>query len=120
MKHYILKGKEVHIEESLMAWGKWFETADRKVALTMIDEIRVSTVFLGLDHNFSSSGDPLLFETMVFLPEEHDGRMARYFTWGEAEVGHAEIVRIVQNEINQSHLVTIDALTSIMQASKHV
>jgi hypothetical protein len=46
----------------------WFETANRRVAETMIGEAWVSTVFLGVDHNFSLTGkvSPVLWETMVF------------------------------------------------------
>ena len=50
-----------------MKWAKCFETADRKVAETEIDKLRVSTVFLGLNHNFGE-GPPILWETMVFGP----------------------------------------------------
>jgi hypothetical protein len=39
---------------------------ERRVALTPIGDYRVSTVFLGIDHNFSDEGEPLLFETMIF------------------------------------------------------
>jgi hypothetical protein len=46
----------------------------------------VSTVFLGIDHNFGN-GPPLLFETMVF-GGEYDGYCKRYSTWEEAEGGH--------------------------------
>lgn len=35
-----------------------------RVAETMVGELRVSTVWLGLDHNFRPP--PLIFETMVF------------------------------------------------------
>lgn len=56
------------------AWAKLFE--DRKyarIALTILpDGKEVSTVWLGLDHNYFG-GPPLIFETMVFrkpTPEE--------------------------------------------------
>lgn len=35
-----------------------------------IDDIIVSTVFLGIDHSFGVSGPPVLFETMVFGIED--------------------------------------------------
>ena len=41
----------------LMEWGRWLETADRHVAQDEIGDVRVSTVFLGLDHNFGG-GSP--------------------------------------------------------------
>jgi hypothetical protein len=52
--------------------------------------VEISTVFLGLDHNFGQ-GPPLLFESMVFGGED-DGEMVRYSTWEEAETGHKLLV----------------------------
>lgn len=53
-------------------------------------DVRVSTVFLGLDHRFGD-GPPLLFETMAFVGHDDVG-MERYSTWQEAEEGHARWV----------------------------
>ena len=96
---YILKDHKPILEPDLMKWGAWFETADRIVAKTEIvnekDEIRISTVFLGLDHSFGE-GKPLLFETMVF-GGKLDGEMDRYGTWEEAEQGHKNMVEKVRN-----------------------
>jgi hypothetical protein len=95
MKHgdkYILNGHRPISEPDLMKWARWFETADRHVARTMIGDVRVSTVFLGLDHSFDPKGPPLLFETMVF-GGPLDGEQDRYSTWQEAEKGHAAIVK---------------------------
>jgi hypothetical protein len=64
----------------------------------VIGEVRVSTVFLGIDHAWE--GPPLLFETMVFggpLDEE----MERYSTWEEAERGHAVMARRVLAALDQ-------------------
>lgn len=57
---------------------------------------RVSTVFLGIDHNFSSVGPPILFETMVFGPNDEEGQW-RYVTWEEAEAGHKAVVEALKN-----------------------
>ena len=84
--HYILKGHEVVEEADVCMWGKWFESADRSVNRTIREGVRVSTVFLGINHNFDG-GAPLVFETMVF-GGELDGEEARYATWDEAEAGH--------------------------------
>lgn len=55
---------------------------------------RVSTVFLGLDHNFGSGGPPILWETMIFNVETEDGYQfqERYSTREEAIAGHAAAV----------------------------
>jgi hypothetical protein len=49
----------------------------------------ISTVFLGLDHNYIPGGSPLWFETMIF--DKHGDRVFcdRYSTFQEALVGHA-------------------------------
>lgn len=70
---------------------EWFEKADRRVALDSRGAIRVSTVFLGLDHNHFGSGPPLLFETLV-QGGPNDGDMMRYSTWDEAIAGHARML----------------------------
>ena len=90
---YILQGKKV-VPADLMTWAKWFETGDRHVANTAIGDVRVSTVFLGLDHSFGH-GEPLLFETMIF-GGEHNDYQTRCSTWEQAEAQHAEAVALVR------------------------
>lgn len=86
-EHYILKGHKVVPCEDINEWGKWFATADRKVAQTKIGDIEISTVFLGLNHNYLNRDSPLVFETIAF-GGPRDGEMERYSTWEEAEMGH--------------------------------
>lgn len=52
-------------EPDLITWGKWMQTGNRKVKVAQVGESKVSTVFLGLDHNWGD-GPPTLWETMVF------------------------------------------------------
>ena len=87
IKHYILDG-HAPVAVDLLTWAKWYEQPDRRlVAKTSpADGIKVSTVFLGFDHQWGD-GPPLLFETMIFCGE-HDGYQERYSTWEEAEAGH--------------------------------
>ena len=92
---YVLDGKTPVAEPDLMKWANWMETCNRvvrkdtatvKLAGEPIGEVRVSTVFLGLDHSFGN-GPPMLFETMVFgvaLDQEQD----RCSTWEAAEKMH--------------------------------
>jgi hypothetical protein len=77
-----------------MEWGRFFQSADRRVASDEVGSARISTVFLGLDHSFGD-GPPLLFETMVF-EGELDGECERYSTWEEAEAGHSAMVERVK------------------------
>ena len=88
--YYTLVGKTSIAASSALEWGRWFQEADRVVKRTKIGEANVSTVFLGLDHQFGD-GPPLLFETLIF-GGERDGDMWRYSTWDEAEAGHDKVV----------------------------
>ena len=91
---YILQGHIPVPEEDVLRWGKWFETADRGINDTLLpDGKRVSTIFLGLNHEFCPGKEPLLFETMVFeLDSYRDIDCQRYTTWEEAEKGHQVMV----------------------------
>lgn len=94
MSNYILNGKEPVLETDLLKFGQWFETANRIVKQTHLpDNIKVSTVFLGIDHGFGSD-KPVLFETMVF-GGEHDQYQDRYSTWDEAEAGHQKTIEMI-------------------------
>lgn len=55
--------------------------------------VRVSTVFLGIDHSFGDDGPPVLFETMIF-GGPHNEEQWRYCTWDEAERGHKAAVAL--------------------------
>lgn len=87
---YVLRGREAVPEPDLETWAKAFETEERIVARDDVAGASVSTVFLGLDHNFGS-GPPLLFETMIF-GGPHDQWQCRYSTLDEAECGHVRVV----------------------------
>lgn len=52
--------------------------------------IRVSTVFLCIDHSFGG-GRPILWETMIF-GGRHNGNQWRYSSLEEAQQGHIEAV----------------------------
>jgi len=89
--YYILDGHKA-VPTDLLTWAKYIETRreGRHVADEKVGDVRISTVFLGLDHAFGG-GPPLLFETMVF-GGEHDQEMDRYTTWEQAEAGHKAMV----------------------------
>ena len=91
---------------ALMEWTRMLE-GDRKVNdTTLPNGIRVSTVWLGLDHNFGFDGPPLIFESMAFsasvnVHKAREGSVfvrdfayheeldcERYSTEAEAAVGH--------------------------------
>ena len=92
---YILENGEPKPVDDMMTWAVWLENnlASRHVADDVIDGVRVSTVFLGMDHSHGL-GQPLIFETMVF-GGPLDGAQDRYTTTDQAIEGHnAMCVRV--------------------------
>jgi hypothetical protein len=80
----------------LMEWAKLVEDKDYKrvAEITLPDGKWISTVWLGLNHNWGE-GKPLIFETMVF-PSKSDLSeldIDRYSTLEEAQKGHEEFVK---------------------------
>lgn len=100
---YILDGHEAVPCDHLFTWASWLEKADRIVRKHEADGVRVSTVFIGLDHSFGD-GPPLLFETMIF-GGPRDGWMDRYSTWDEAEEGHERAVAMLATGTAANHSV---------------
>lgn len=95
MRYKLIDGKIVE-EPDLLKWVEWIENADRFIDQTQVSrEVRVSTEFLGIDHNLVSLGDPILFETMIF-GGKFDGWQYRFRTLKEAKAGHAETVRMAR------------------------
>lgn len=91
-KRYRLVGREV-VEVTAEAERAWRER--RHVGDVTIRGVRVSTVFLVLDHGHEEGGRPLLFETLVF-GGKLEGEMERYSTYEEAEKGHVRMVKRVR------------------------
>lgn len=100
---YILgpDGRTPEPVEDVASWGRWFETADRQVADDRIGDIRVSTIFLGLDYSFTV-GPPLVFETMIFGGGMSDAEW-RYATWDEAVEGHKKALALAHT-YNDLHI----------------
>lgn len=95
--YYILEDGEPKPVADVLDWAKWFENAFPNPRVVQQDylkipgmkrKVKVSTIFLGVDHNFHFKGPPVLFETMIFggpLDQEQE----RYCTRKEALAGHA-------------------------------
>lgn len=86
MDNYILEGKTPVKCIDMFKWAKANTMENRRVAETEKDGVRVSTVFLGIDHSYDGK-EPVLFETMIF-GGDHDDNMWRYTTWEGAVIGH--------------------------------
>ena len=100
MKHevpfYILAedGKTPKRVKDVIEWAQAFEKQDRQVAEDFIGRVRVSTVFLGIDHDWSGIRKPVLWETMIF------GKGFEYQTRANSRVAalknHTEAIEVVK------------------------
>jgi len=91
---YDKEGKPI---KNMLEWEELLRDFNyKRIALTNLPwGGKVSTVWLGLDHNWRLTGPPIIFETMVF---DEDGKgndldMDRYSTLEEAIKGHEEMVK---------------------------
>ena len=88
--------------DSMEQWNAAF-SRDRHIGRTKVAEaadlsksIEVSTVWLGLDHRFTSNGPPLIFETMAFGEgSAMDQACERYSTEEQAREGHHAMVTCI-------------------------
>jgi hypothetical protein len=99
MKFYILDAnRQPMTTDDAQEWGMWFSDFDRRrVAESFVGNVRISTVFLGIDHRFYGKGPPLIFETMVFGATDDGGdEMIRTSTWDEAEIAHKAMTAKIQ------------------------
>jgi hypothetical protein len=82
--------------------ARLMDMAYKHVAATAIgDDVEVSTVWLGVDHNFTRTGPPLIFETMVF-GGDMDGCGERWPNAEAARAGHDQWVARVREEARKA------------------
>lgn len=93
--HYILNENGQPIPADLDTWARWFEKRDRILKQEWIGRSWVSTVFLGLDHNYSEEGPPILWETLVFGGKLKDEMTRCSGSREQAEAMHEEMVKRV-------------------------
>lgn len=88
--YYALKDKKPVKVDSVLECGIGGD--DNHIASDIIqfkgNPVHVSTIFLALDHNFHTSGNPILFETMIFGLLGESEFQRRYTSYEEAECGH--------------------------------
>jgi len=103
-KFYVLRGHDV-VEADALESAMFFENIGARtvrktevVTLDAANACEVSTMFLGIDHNYSENGLPIVFETLVFGGPMADS-MRRYATWDESVDGHAETVELVRKAL---------------------
>jgi hypothetical protein len=99
-KYVLDEHGEPRVEADILAWSEWFARDERRIVRhqewTRPDgtDVCVSTVFLGIDHNFGlPNRGPVLWETMVFVEGEgHD--QYRYSSLEDAIRGHNRVVEV--------------------------
>lgn len=89
MYYNLVDGEPVAV--SIHEWTHPGDRMDWVVGRSYVGHTLVSTVFLGLDHDFGRTGRPVLFETMVF-GNHGDEQCVRYHTLDEAISGHEDIL----------------------------
>lgn len=104
---YDKEGQPISIEE----WGRLHSDPEYvRVGSTDVGPYWVSTVWLGLDHNWTMEGPPVIFETMVFSKDQRDDPndrglcefdVVRYSTLSEATEGHQAMVLLVEATTDQ-------------------
>jgi hypothetical protein len=73
------------------------DVSQRIVQKTWINDVEVSTVFLGSNHRYDKSGPPLIFESMIF-GGSMDQHQDRHSTYEEARLGHWSLVSNILSE----------------------
>lgn len=100
---YLLNDDKTYTPCPTLEWAKqcdeMLKNGTKHVADEIVDNKRISTIWMGLDHQYRENAPPLLFETMIFDHANgyRDIYMTRYSTWQEAEAGHAKAVQWVKN-----------------------
>lgn len=93
--YYILDDQGNIKAVPLLEWANWFERREKSVvAKTCLlgDKVFISTVFLGMNHNYFDDGPPILWETMVFCVSWSGEYQDRYSSKADALAGHDKAV----------------------------
>lgn len=100
---YVLDNdKKVTMAPELIGWALLNSSMEsRRVALDVVDGVRVSTVFLTLEHGKDEQGRPLLFETLAQNAEGDEEYLCRFATWDEAVAGHKEVMSMFRKKTMQ-------------------
>ena len=97
--YYLLDENKEPYPATLNQYMILFDNIDMKVtAYDEIDGVRISTVFLGMDHSFSHEPGhiPVLWETMIF-GGEHDDYQKRYTSHHDALEWHQRALELIKS-----------------------
>ena len=98
MAWYILDENNKPVKSPIIQYSEWIEANPERKAVKQehIGDVRISTVFLGLDHAWRSD-IPVLWETMIF-GGKHDQYMDRYTSYEDALEGHQTALNLITKE----------------------
>lgn len=95
MRRYILdEDGQPTLCDDLVQWAEWYRNEDRTVAFDQIGAVRISTIFLAINHAIGP-GEPILYDTLVD-GGPLDRRRDRYATREDALAGHARMVAMIR------------------------
>jgi hypothetical protein len=86
-------------EPDVLAWGNWYHARGHHVAEDVIGDIRVSTIFKGVDNSYREGPPRGLFETAIFAPDHYEVGM--FDTREIAQVGHSLAVRAAKRFVEE-------------------
>jgi hypothetical protein len=95
LKHWILDDNGRPIQVDLLTWAKWFGSDKRALAQETVGQNMISTIFLGIDHNWLEIGPPVLWETMTFGAKLNQEQCRCAGTKEQAEAMHEQMVKAV-------------------------
>lgn len=76
----------------------------KQTAIDLVDDVRISTVFLGMDHGWNINNNPnykpILWETMIF-GGEHSDYQERYTSHKDALEGHKKALELVNQSLTK-------------------
>ena len=102
----------MEIDLSKYGFREGFNWENRFDLKTIVGDYEVSTVDLGLNHQFDDNLPPLYYETMIFIKsddfEERHSKESpfhyyqeRYSTEEEARIGHQKAIEYVKNRLER-------------------
>jgi hypothetical protein len=87
-------------EPDIVKWGEFFKSVDRVLKKDDLPNgTSVSTVFLGVDHNCSGRGPPVLWETVIFGGPD-DEYQKRYSSLEAALAGHEKALVLALGQLH--------------------
>jgi len=113
---YIIKDGKV-VPATLLEWGRFLQDNERRVIFTTIGRrVRVSTIFMGLDHRWNNRGAPLIYETMIFAEglKHLDTVRSLYSTRAQAIRGHKIAIEEVREFLPKAKVTTVEFETGVL------